>query len=299
LKQAYISLILPFSAKMEEPENVIRVDSVLQATTSNHEIILISAFDSNRENFKISGLTGPLSIINTNVMSSENSQRVAALGRAAGDFIIEWHGDFNLLTERIILELLEPTSNGFELIEFESSFQSKTSRLFYRLVNSLRSSKIPIRKTVARAFSRRALGQLLSASSFEPQIDLLFAELPIRRITRFVEVNFAAKQNLKDRVTEGVTLLAKGSRFGTVVPLILATISAAFGVLVALYAFALYAVRGESPAGWTSLMIVTGFGQASILALIGMTWARIDSLVRGLSRPNDATANVFVYPPER
>ena len=44
-------------------------------------------------------------------------------------------------------------------------------------------------------------------------------------------------------------------------------------------------------------MIVTGLGQASILALIGLTWSRIDSLLKGLSRPRDATAEVVVFPP--
>jgi hypothetical protein len=198
----------------------------------------------------------------------------------------------------MIIDLLDPTGHGVELIEYESTFQSSLSRLFYRFVNSLRSSRIPIRKTVARAFSRRALGQILSASGFEPQIDVLFAELPAQRTTRVVNVNFATKENMKERISEGVALIVKGSRFGTVVPLVFATLSALFGVFVVVYALGLYLIQGESPAGWTSLMIVTGFGQASILALIGMTWTRIDALIKGLSRPSDATVNVLVFPPK-
>jgi hypothetical protein len=94
-----------------------------------------------------------------------------------------------------------------------------------------------------------------------------------------------------------VTLLAKGSRFGTVVPLAIATVSALFGIFVSFYALTIYILNGKSPEGWTTLMIVTGLGQASILALIGMTWSRIDSLLKGLSRPRDATAEVVVFPP--
>jgi hypothetical protein len=260
---------------------------------------LISEFGAYEGELESIALYGPLSIINANSISTKDSQRLAALGRSVGDFVIEWSGDISLLTEEMIFDLLEPTGRGVELIEFESTFQSSSSRLFYRLVNSLRSSRTPIRKTVARTFSRRALGQMLSASGFEPQMDVLCAELPAQRSSKVVNVNFATKQNMKDRVSEGVVLLAKGSRFGTVVPLVFATLSALFGVLVVVYALGLYLIQGESPAGWTSLIIVTGFGQASILALIGMTWTRIDALIKGLSRPSDATVNVVVLPPRK
>ena len=297
MKQAYVSLVLPSSEKKWKIEDVIRIDSALNTTSRNHEIILVSEFDLYDGELESIALTGPLSVININSISTKNSQRVAALGRTVGDFVIEWSGDVSLLTEEMIIDLLDPTGHGVELIEYESTFQSSLSRLFYRFVNSLRSSRIPIRKTVARAFSRRALGQILSASGFEPQIDVLFAELPAQRTTRVVNVNFATKQNMKERISEGVALIVKGSRFGTVVPLVFATLSASFGVFVVVYALGLYFIQGKSPAGWTSLMIVTGFGQACILALIGMTWTRIDALIRGLSRPSDATVNVIVLPP--
>ena len=290
-------MVIPYSGKDLPRKEIIALDAALKLTTREHELILITFFDSEVKNFKIAGLTGPLSIVFTNSISSENSSRVAAFGRAVGDFIIEWQGKIEDLTKEAILEILEPTNNGIELVEFESSFQPNSSRMFYKFANSLRSSKIPIRKTVGRVYSRRALGQLLLGSSFEPQISVLCAELPVQRTNRTVHLNFARNQSFRERIAEGMRLLSKGSRFGTVVPLALATISALFGIFVALYALALYATNGKSPEGWTTLMIVTGLGQASILALIGMTWSRIDSLSKGLTRPRDATAEVVVYPP--
>jgi hypothetical protein len=297
LKQAYVTLVLPFSGKAPSTHEIRVIDTALKQTTREHEIILITIFDSGFGNFEISDLSGPLSVVYTNSISSQNSSRIAALGRAAGDFIIEWQGELQSLTKDVIIGLLEPTNSGIELVEFESTFQPNSSRMFYIFANSLRSSNIPVRKTVGRAFSRRALGQLLLGVNFEPQINVLFAELPIQRSNQTIEVNFATSQNFKERIAEGVTLLAKGSRFGTVVPLALATVSALFGMFVAFYALTIYVLNGKSPEGWTTLMIVTGLGQASILALIGMTWSRIDSLLKGLSRPRDATAEVVVFPP--
>ena len=293
-----MTVIVTFSGKvLPPPLEITALDAALKSTAREHELIFIAIFDSSVKNFEISGLSGPLSIVYTNSISTQNSSRVAAFGRAVGDFIIDWQGPIEDLTKDTILELLEPTNHGIELVEFESSFQTMISRAFYRFANSLRSSRIPIRKTVGRVFSRRALGQLLLGSSFEPQINVLCAELPVQRTSKAIKVNFAASQSFRERIAEGMTLLAKGSRFGTVVPLALAIISAFFGIFVALYALTLYILSGKSPEGWTTLMIVTGLGQASILALIGMTWSRIDSLSKGLTRPRDATAEVVVFPP--
>ena len=297
MKQAYVSVVLPFSGKVPSTEEIHALDNVLNNASRNHEIILILTFDSGLMNFEINELTGPLSIVYTNSISSQNSSRVAAFGRAVGDFIFEWQGAVGDLTTDMILELLEPTNHGIELVEVESSFQLITSRAFYSFANTLRSSRIPIRKTIGRVFSRRALGQLLLGSSFEPQINVLCAELPVQRISKTINVNFAVSQSFRERLVEGMNLLAKGSRFGTVVPLALATVSAFFGIFVAFYALTLYLLDGKSPEGWTTLMIVTGLGQASILALIGMTWSRLDSLSKGLTRPRDATAEVVVFPP--
>jgi hypothetical protein len=297
LKQAYVSVILPFSGKAPSAVEINALDASLRNAARNHELILIGIFDSSLMNYEPEELAGPLSIVYTNSVSSQNSSRIAAFGRAAGDFIIEWQGRIGDLTEDRISELLEPTNYGIELVEFESSFQPIISRAFYSFANLLRSSRIPVRKTVGRVFSRRALGQLLLGSSFEPQINVLCAELPVQRSGGKIQVDFATKQSVRERIAEGMTLLAKGSRFGTVVPLALATISAFFGTFVAFYALTLYLLYGRSPEGWTTLMIVTGLGQASILALIGMTWSRIDSLSRGLTRPRDATAEVIVFPP--
>ena len=297
MKQAYVSVILPFSGKIPSINQIKALDEALNFTTREHELIFVTTFHTGIKDFEVDGLTGPLSIIYTNSISSQNSSRVAAFGRAVGDFTIEWQGTIDDLNRDTILELLEPTNNGIELVEFESSFQSITSRIFYKFANSLRSAKMPVRKAIGRVFSRRVLGQLLLGSTFEPQINVLCAELPVQRASQTIRLNFADRQSVKERTVEGMMMLSKGSRFGTVIPLTLAIISAILSIFVAIYALALYLFNGKSPEGWTTLMIVMGLGQASILALIGMVWSRIDSLLKSLTRPRDATADVAVFPP--
>ena len=97
-----------------------------------------------------------------------------------------------------------------------------------------------------------------------------------------------------DRVGEGANLLSKGTRFGSTVPLGLAIISALFGIGAALYALAFFLLRGQTPEGWTTLMIVMGLGQAAVLVMLGLVWSRMNAMARGLSQRRDATAAVIV-----
>jgi hypothetical protein len=154
---------------------------------------------------------------------------------------------------------------------------------------------MPVRKTLGRSFSRRALGLLLSRTKFEPQVNILFAEIAVQRMNKKIQLPFADEEKFTERISEGARILLKGSRFGTVIPLVLSTISGLFGIFVAVFALVLFIISGKSPEGWTTLMVVIGLGQASILALIGMTWSRIDSISRGMSSPSDATSEVIVH----
>ena len=296
MKEAYVSLIIPFPDSQLTSAKISELDSALNEATRNHEIVIVDNFYSEVANINIEGLSGPITVILTNPNSTENSARVAALGRAAGDFVIEWQGHIEDLTLKLIDDFLDPTNQSTELVEFESQFQGKISQFFYKITNSLRPSQMPVRKTLGRSFSRRALGLLMSRTRFEPQINILFAELAVQRMNKKVPLKFRKEKSFSARIFEGSRILIKGSRFGTVVPLVLSTISGLFGIFVAIYASCLFIFSGKSPEGWTTLMVVIGLGQASILALIGMTWSRIDSISKGMSSPADATSEVIVYP---
>jgi len=278
MKQAYVSLILPFPKSLPNPTQLGLLDDLLDKLCRDHEIIVVTPFEFYQDEFKLTKLHGPLSIVYTNSIYSSDRARISALGRAVGDFIVEWQGELESLTPQILEDIFKETNSGIELVEIATSYQSRSSRFFYKVVNLLRPSRLPVHKYVSRTISRRSIGQLLAAAKIEQHINILYAELPVKRKRLSAEVNFMFRPNLRDRIAEGASLLARGSRFGTVIPLTLATVSAMFGFFVALYAGSIYLLSGKSPEGWTTLMIVLGIGQGSILALIGMTWSRIDSL---------------------
>ena len=249
---------------------------------------------------RVKGLknSGPLTFVYVHERSSRDRFISAGLTRVVGDFVLEWHGLPKDLTDEDLAGWLEMTSRGMELLEILPEIESVASRLFYSIINRLRSSSVPVRRVVGRLYSRHALEYLISAITFEPQIAVLVSETPVVRAVVVFDSAPAYKIETRERLRDGVELFSKGSHFGTVIPLTLSLGSAGVALIGVLYAVGVFLLSGETPQGWTTLMVLMGLGLASILFMMGLIWTRIDALTRGLSRQQDPTALVTVIPPQ-
>jgi hypothetical protein len=293
VKHAYVSLVLTMG-EAAKPEDVATLDKTLTRCTRLHEIVVAVPFGTPAVDYAGLDLAGPVTTVSTFARASADSGVVAGLSRSVGDFVIEWRGRPSALDADIIDSALAPTDEGRELVEIVGRETSAVSRFFYRTVNALRARSTPVRKTIGRVYSRHSLGQVLAATTVEPQLDILAAELPVARGEVQVDLANPHRPSMVDRVGEGANLLSKGTRFGSTVPLGLAIMSAIFGTGAALYAVGVFLVRGQTPEGWTTLMIVMGLGQAAVLVMLGLVWSRMNAMARGLSQRRDATAAVTV-----
>lgn len=301
MKHAYVSLVLPAKAVPDAP-TIEGLDAVLAGCARAHEIVLVTSFDRGGHGPALQeelAVQGPVSIVTTHLRSTPDGATVAGIARSVGDFVIEWRGALEDIDRDLIGGLLELTDAGAELVEVVGVERSRTSRLFHRLVNALRPRHSPLTRTVGRVYSRHAVQAVLGTAAFEPQLDVLVAELPVRRSVHRVPAANPPHAPLAQRLDNGFALLAKGTRFGSAVPLALAAVSAATGVGAAIYALGFLLLRGRTPEGWTTLMVLIGLGQAAILTMLGVTWTRIDSLTKGLARNPDVTAEVHVAAPTR
>ncbi len=296
MKQAYVSIVLNLKNKIVSLSELSRIDYLLSLETRRHEIILVHSEDSTHHDFRSLSLLGPLTSVRTQENISRNDALLAGLGRSVGDFVIEWSLETPELNEMILHNLLTQTDSGAEVIEGLFQKTMWVSRCFYWVANKLRPANAPLRKSAVRLFSRRALNWILEANHFESEYPILVAELPFQRRLQVLAINPNYDQGFLMKVRESLGVLIKGSRFGTVVPLVLAGASSLFALAVAVYAMLVFVFSGTAADGWTSIAVVTGLGQGAILALIGMVWARLDNLSRGLSRRIDSTVYVEVFP---
>lgn len=298
MKHAYVSIVIPTAQPLSR-EQIRSIDLLLAQQTRLHEIVLVVPFSAGVGEYSGLDLAGPVTTVITQMRATPDAAVAAGLARAVGDFVLEWRGSVEELGVETLEPALDSTDSGSELVEIVGKETSAISGFFYRVVNSLRPRAMPVRKTVGRLYSRHCLGQLLAAISFEPQLDVLAAELPVTRALVKVAVPNPHRDSILERIGDGGSLLSKGTRFGSTVPLLLASVSAFFGVGAALYAMSFFILRGQTPEGWTTLMIVLGLGQAAVLAMLGLVWSRINAMTRGLSQRRDPTSGVIVTAPSR
>jgi hypothetical protein len=284
MKHAYVSLVLPVTT-LPDVMTIEALDSALAAATRAHEIVIVAPYGSRGSTIESGGemsVRGPVSVVTTHLRSTLDGAIVAGLARSVGDFVIEWRGPLHAVDERLIGELLAPTDAGMELVEIVGVERSIASRLFRRTVNVLRPRTAPLRRTIGRVYSRYAVQAML--------------------VQRAVHASSHANPPhapLSQRLNNGFALLAKGTRFGSIVPLTLAAVSALIAVGAAIYALGFRLLLDETPEGWTTLMILIGFGQAAILTMLGLAWTRLDALTKGLAQNPDVTAAVHVAAPTR
>ena len=296
MKQAYVSILL--ISKKTEPtaDEIYQLDFLLSQETRSHEIVLVTNSVGQSNEYGQLLLSGPLTVVHTQRDASIDQMTFAGLGRTVGDFVVEWTLDVAQLSSQIVKDLLSPTNDGAEVVQGIPVKSPRSSKFFYCLTNKLRPANEPVRRSFATVYSRRALNRVLEAHHIESNLMILIAGIPFRKVTQKLSVTSTYRRSLGERLQEGLVLLFKGSRFGTVVPLFLAGLSSLIAIGIATYAIVVYILFENVIEGWTSLAIMIGLGQGAILALIGLVWARLDSLAKGLTDRRDASSDVKVFP---
>lgn len=296
MKHAYVSLVLP-GLTIPSEHDINRIDQALSRSSRNHEIVIVVPHLQKTPSKLQLTTSGPVCLIKTHIRTNQDGRIFAGLARTVGDFVIEWCGPIEDVNEKLISSILKPSGVGVELLEVIGIEKSMLSRNFYWLANAFRSKGLPLTKTIGRVYSRRAVQSLLGAHLFEPQLNILVAELPVERNRFSVPILNPHNSSFLQRLKDGSSILIKGTKFGSIVPLMFAAGSALFGLTAVLYSIGIFWIRGQAPQGWTTLMIVIGLGQSAILTMLGLVWTRIDALNKGLSRPVDTTAEVQVWAP--
>ncbi len=302
MKNAYVSLVIFAQTDMTAIE-IARLDRLLSTITRNHEIVVSGPAavtiqicnDARSADEFVS--TGPVVFVETQSRATEDQILLTGLARSVGDFIVEWRGSISDLDQTLLEELLNQTNYDFELVEVVERNKRKATNFAYWAVNLTRAEHSRVCRSIGRVYSRAALQIVLNTSPSRPIIDVVVAELSVSRIR--LSTNFQySRGTIKVRAQRIIGLFARGSRVGTTAPLIFAGLFAFFGVFAVFYSIIVLLFRGQTPEGWTTLMIVVGIGQASILAMLSFIWSRVNILAESFHTTFDKTSRVSVLGPQ-
>jgi hypothetical protein len=298
MKEAYLSFVLYDLQDFITADEIKFLDSNLANLSRHHEVILVTNKSKNIIDFNSIDLKGAITILSVLPGANENAIRISALARSSGDFIIEWLDNPNSLDNEEMSRALALTGSGVELIDFVSVSGKRTdNQLNLRVINSFRQKNPPLQNSFARLISRRALAQALQHMITPVNPDVCLSDLIFKRENIYSSRGNSPKAVKKWGIRKSFSTLILSTRFGTIFPVIMSGISAAFALGMAIFATTLFLIEGKSPEGWTTLMIVNGLGVSSILALLGMVWVKLESIFKALTSSVDVTSEVNVVSP--
>jgi hypothetical protein len=297
MKEAFVSAVVYGIESQFNRSALIELDSMLTSIARVHEIIFVTHISKSEALLEDTHLSGSLTIIEFGSESSESEIRISALARTSGDFIIEWLGDYSTISEIQLQDALNATNSGIDVVEIVPVKSYRSTRLHLRLINTFRPESPLLRDSLARVVSRRALNQILEFSTVPYNLDVRFSDLPLSRDVRISMTSPSSLVPIRKNSGRLFRTLVHDTRFGGMLPILLAGVSATFGLIVALYAAILYFVKGQNPEGWTTLMVVNGLGISSILVLVGLVWMKLEALLRGLDSSTQITSDVTIIGP--
>ena len=295
-----ISVVIPsFNEEGNIEVLATRLINVLKAVPYTYEVIFVDdgSSDGTLERLKtLSGLDNNLFYLELSRNFGHQNALKAGYDYADGDCVISMDGDMQHPPE-LIPQFLEKWEEGYDVVytcrEYQDEatiFKTKTSDLFYKMMNSLSDTKLEKGTADFRLIDRNVANVLSSLNENGLFIRGLVKWLGFKQfaIHYQCEARFSGKSkyNLKKMVKFAV----QGITAFSVRPLYMATGVGMFFSLVAVlyipYILISY-FTGHVVSGWTSILAtIVFFGgvQLMVLGIIGMYLGKL--FMQSKQRPN-------------
>jgi len=231
--------------------------------------------------------------------ATQDEMILSALGRAVGDFVFSWQSSLEQVTRELLVACLEKTDKGDQIIELVFNKRSSTIKLAYFLTNVLRKSERHIQRSNCVVYSRFAIEKLLQYATYDPQLRIVRAELPVRKSTIEMNEKMSTNVPLGRRVLDMAALIGKGRKLGTAIPLVFSVFSAFLGLGIMLYSLIALLIKDSTPEGWTTLMMIIGMNFAVVMFNLTLIWSRLESISKSVATRVDMTSSVNVISPSK
>ena len=309
MKQTYLSVVVPvpdtsdaaFESSLRE---CLRLDTVLQRTVRMHEVILVARSHSSAQRhawdefIRASSFSGPLSIV---IVPDEGATHemamIEGLARSVGDAVLEWEAYPAELDIDRLNDILDLAEAGHDIVSVVPEHPRRRGRAFYSVVNRYRTVGRPLQVELGRLLSRASVEKIVESQNAVRHRKVIIAQSGLPATEYRSTLHAVADRSYSGRISEALDVALTATRLGTRMTYLLALVAAAGGVAAALYALFVALIRGGTPEGWVTLMVVVGLGFAAtfmVLALLGEMMTRIMREVRSTSV---MTVRVHVAPP--
>lgn len=203
-------------------------------------------------------LPSPLTIVNMSMEQSKEACMNAGIDFAIGDYVFEFDHILPAESCALIGEAYKLSQKGNDIVSVCPGRQKLLSTAFYKVFNTCSRSAYPIRTTLFRLVSRRAINRVHATNEYMDYRKAAYAFSGLKSVC--LETNLPLPNHTDE---EGTALAVKSLILYTEAGYTLSITITCFALMVTmgifLYTLAVY-LTGQPVAGWTTLMLVLAFG---------------------------------------
>lgn len=307
-ERPYLTFLLPcYNEGAVLAETYRRINAVAQALKRSYEIVLVN--DGSTDNtlaqmLQLSQNDPALVVVNLSRNHGHQTALSAGLSYCAGERILIMDADLQDPPE-LLPDMLALMDQGADVV-----YAQRRSRpgdevlkriacaIFYRMLSRLSERPIPLDTGDFRLISRRVLELILEMPEQHRFLRGMISWVGFKQVPFFYDRDKRFAGETKYPFNRLVRLALDGVVASSTRPLALASYAgmlfAAAGFVLIIYALYSWWKVGQTPQGWTSLMIVItvlGSVQLFVLGIIGQYLGRMHEQTRG--RPLFIIDNVY------
>jgi polyisoprenyl-phosphate glycosyltransferase len=277
-----ISVVIPcFNEESTLRETHRRVGRTLAQASTGYEIVYVDDGSSDGTPELLRALHAEDPHVRVVYLSRNFGHQfavTAGLAHARGDAVVIMDADLQDPPE-VVLDMVACWLDGYEVVygvrtdrEGETRFKLLTARLFYRLINWLSDTEMPLDTGDFRLLDRRVVDAIVSMPERDRFVRGMVSwvgyrqiGVPYRRAARFAgETKYPVSKMLRFAVDGILSFSIKPLRLST----LMGFASAGLSLLAIAYAFVMRVFTQRWVAGWTALIIAILFlGGAQLISL--------------------------------
>ena len=307
-QRPYLTFLLPcYNEGAVLPETYRRIKAVAVSLQKSHEIVLVndgSSDDTLAQMLQFAQRDPALVIVNLSRNHGHQVALSAGLNYCAGERVLIMDADLQDPPE-LLPQMLALMDQGADVVYAQRRSRPGDEVLkriacavFYRVLNRLSEMPIQLDSGDFRLISRRVLELLLQMPERHRFLRGMVSWVGFRQVPVLYDRDKRFAGVTKYPFSRLVRLALDGVVASSVRPLALASYAgmlfAAAGFALIVYALYSWWRVGQTPQGWTSLMIVVtvlGSVQLFVLGIIGQYLGRMHEQMRG--RPLFVVDNVY------
>lgn len=295
-----LSVVLPCYNEAEVlPQTCARVQTVCQNLNCDYEIVLVNdgSADQTWDLMQAVAAADPhFVLVNLSRNHGHQLALMAGLHVASGERIAMLDADLQDPPE-LLPEMLGRMDDGFEVVYAQRRTRYGDGRLkrlacftFYRILQSLSETKVPLDSGDFRVVSRRVLEVIKQMPERSPFVRGMVAWAGFQQSPYLYDRDSRQAGVTKYPLSKLVKLAVDGVTSSSVRPLRFATtlggLSFCVGLLMVIYSLYSWIYVGRTPAGWTSLIITITFFSSVQLMVLGILGEYISRMYEnGRQRP--------------